>query len=134
MTHQNKTAPSDPVIPVQSGTARLSANDSELEIQCPSRLWISLRRMDGLPDSEWVGLDATEITPSQLAVWLPSWRTLIWQAIEPSDLSSGEWHAQHDQHARQGDYRINLYGEPGSSMGHEEVMRLWQRFMGDTHD
>ena len=120
--------------PEQTGTGRISTQDAHLVIQCPNRLWISLRRMDGLPEPAWVGLDATEITPSQLAVWLPLWATLVWQAIEPSDLSSGEWtaqHAQHNLHARKDNYRINLYGDPGSSMGHEEVMRLWRRFMGD---
>lgn len=111
--------------PEQTGTGRISTQDAHLVIQCPNRLWISLRRLDGLTVPEWVGLDAKGIAPAQLATWLPDWPSLAWQEIELSDLSSGEWHA------KQGDYRINLYGDPGSSMGHEEVMRLWRRFMGD---
>lgn len=105
------------------GMARLDG--SGLEIQCPQRLWMDIRRLDGRVEPGFARLDGREITARDIGLFLLDWRALAWTRMGNSDLSSGQWMAQ------DGDYRINIYGDPGSSLWHEEVMDLYRRFMGE---
>lgn len=69
--------------------------------------------------------DGQEIGVNEIAVFLPNWRVLSWTQQEDSDLSHGQWSAE------DGDYRIRIYGDPGSSKWHSEVMGLWCRFTAE---
>lgn len=105
------------------GMARIDR--TSLEIKCQDRLWIIIRRLDGSLEPGFSRFDGQEIGAREIGMFLPNWQTLSWTQIDGSDLSSGEWHA------KDGDYRINIYGDPGSSMWHVEVMALWRRFVGE---
>jgi hypothetical protein len=106
-----------------SGLVVIGTDGCSLEIQCPNRLWMTIRRIDGAVDPKFKHLAEQAITVSEIEILLPDWRALIWSQIPDSDLSSGQWMAEN------GDWRINIYGEPGSSMWHAEVMDLYGRFM-----
>nr|MDP2191458.1 hypothetical protein [Rhodoferax sp.] len=97
-----------------------------LEIKCQDRLWIVIRRLDGHKEPGFVRFDGREIVASEIGMFLPNLHDLSWTELEDSDLSHGQWYAQ------DGGFRINIYGEPGSSMWHFEVMALWRQFIGES--
>lgn len=97
-----------------------------LEVNWQDRLWIRIRRVDGCKEPGLASFDNQEIMGSDISRFLPNWPALPWTELEDSDLSHGQWYAY------EGNYRINIYGEPGSSMWHFEVMDLWRRFMVES--
>ena len=106
------------------GMARIDR--TRLEIKCPDRLWIIIRRLDGSQEPGFSRFDGQAIGVHEIGMFVPNWQTLSWKQLEGSDLSSGEWHAE------DGAFWINTYGNPGSSMWHSEVMELWRRFIGES--
>lgn len=95
-----------------------------VEVKCPDQFWMTFRRMDDGHDHGFARFAGQEFGATEIGILLPNWRILTWTQIDGGDLSSGQWYA------RDGDYRINIYGNPGSSMGHGQVMGRWRRFMG----
>ncbi|MDO8767376.1 MAG: hypothetical protein Q7K57_01445 [Burkholderiaceae bacterium] len=104
-----------------------TADGTRLEVQCAEdKLWMTIRRVDGCQDPGFARFDGREIGVIEIGMFLPNWATLSWTQIKDSDLSHGQWSA-HDC-----DYRINIYGDPGSSLWHGQVMALYCRFMGES--
>lgn len=87
------------------------------------QLWMTIRRVDSCREPGLASFDGREIRANEIAAILPNWRVLLWTQREDSDLSHGQWFAV------DGDYRIHIYGDPGSSKWHSEVMEIWHRFM-----
>jgi len=107
-----------------NGKAVIGTDGCSLEIQCSEgRLWMTLRHIDGMVDPKLMSLAGQAITRREIEFFLPHWRNLCWTQIPDSDLSRGQWMAQ------EGDWRLCIYGEPGSRLWHAEVMALYERFM-----
>jgi hypothetical protein len=97
-----------------------------LVVHCPGQVWISIRPADPLDASlppALLQLTGTLIEPADIKALLPDWASLRWEPIPPSDLSSGEWVIHGNG------YRVNVYGEPGASRFHHEVMQQVVAFL-----
>lgn len=92
-----------------------------LEVRWLDQLWMTIRRADGGKDAGFADFDGRKMVTDDIGDFLPNWRTLSWSKMQDSDLSHGQWAAH------EGDYRINIYGEPGGAAWHGEVMdSYWQ--------
>lgn len=104
--------------------ALANANAFRIELRCPEQLWICIRRLDRREDPAFARFDGQPFGLKQIEALLPNWYGLEWTQIEGAgDLSRGEWYAC------EGAYRINLYGDPNSSLEHRQVMNLWLGFV-----
>lgn len=106
-----------------------SADGKVLEISCMAdKLLIIMQRADDLKDPRFARFHGQEVGANEIAALLPRWQTLSWTQEDDSDLSHGLWHA------KDGDYRISICGDPGGRAWHWEVMALWCRLMGVSMD
>lgn len=101
-----------------------TSDGASVEVKCPDRLWMTIRRADGRKEPRFARLAGKDFGVIEIGILVPNWRVLSRTRMQDSDLSSGLWSAHH------GDYRISIYGDPGFSVWHTEVMGLWRRFMG----
>lgn len=100
--------------------------NSALLVHCPGQVWISVRPAESgdqaLPPA-LLRLVGTSITPADIKALLPDWASLQWEQIPPSDLSSGEWVAFTSG------FRVNVFGDPASSIWHHQVIAEMWRFL-----
>ncbi len=94
--------------------------DDFITIQWRDDLWTTIRRLDGTklvaPTQENDQSAASDIVKRAI----PNFSGLQWHKIEPSDLSHGEWTAE------DGEFRVNIYGNPGGQAWHEQVLASYQ--------
>lgn len=98
-----------------------------LDIRWPGKqLMLQLSRLDGRPEPSFERFRSQRMRPGDLEDLIPDWPALRWNPQPPiSDLSRGEWTAESAEH------RIQICGEPNSSLDHRQVMQLFTELMND---
>lgn len=115
-----------PVDHSDTGTQIGQLENGALVVHCPGQVWISVRPAESgdqtLPPA-LMRLVGTIVAPADIKALLPDWATLRWEPIPPSDLSSGEWMACSIG------YRVNVYGDPATSLWHNNAMEAPKSFL-----
>jgi len=91
-----------------------------------SHLIITVSRLDGKREPAFERFESERLRPANLTDLIVDWATLPWKRQpSASHPSSAEWVAA------SGDLRISLSAEPGSTLDHLQLMKLFWQLMND---
>jgi hypothetical protein len=85
---------------------------------------MSIRKVDGSSDNGFSARHGQPIQNSDVARYIPNWRTLQWSNIRESMLSHSE------SYAKDGTYKINVAAPRDSNLSHQQVIQEFLKFMG----
>lgn len=100
--------------------------NGSLVVHCLGEVWLSIKAIESKDQTlapQLQRLVGRFISPIDIKELLPDWQALAWEPLPVSDLSSGEWVAFANG------YRVNIYGDPGSLMWHQQVLERVLRFV-----
>ncbi|HEY9096944.1 MAG TPA: hypothetical protein VIN35_14455 [Hydrogenophaga sp.] len=111
---------------IDAGVQRGQIQNGVLVVHCPGQVWMSIRPIQPLEaplSPDLLRLVGRVVAPADIKALLPDWASLKWERIPPGDFSNGEWVIYGNG------YRVNVYGEPGASSFHHEVMQQVVAFL-----
>lgn len=82
-----------------------------------------LRRLDKTVHVPFSDFHKKEITPTDLANFLPNWRALNWKKIKNSMAGKSE------SYAKDKEFEINVYSKPNGEKKHQAVIEAFLAFM-----
>jgi len=84
----------------------------------------SIRRVDGKTHNPFYDYRGKEVSASDIAKFLPNWRTLQWTEIKDSPLDKSQ------SCAKDVDFRVTVQSVEGGAKTHKEVVEAFLAFMG----
>lgn len=82
-----------------------------------------IRHLDGQTHVSFSAFHKKQISPANVAKFLPNWKTLRWTKIKDSILG------KHESYAKDVEYEINVYSTQQSPKKHQDVIDAFLEFM-----
>jgi hypothetical protein len=97
---------------------------TSLELSAQGVDWhMSIRRADGESDPRFMACNGKLVAATDVAQFVPNWRTLPWRSIADSMFSHSK------SRAEDSGYHITVSSVRGSSLSHEDVISAFEEFM-----